>query len=174
LDQEYYHNLRRGYQPEDLNLLIVAESPPASGLYFYNPDGKRSEPIFAAFMKQLGIVPLTKATGLEEMQRRGWLLIDAIYEPVDERFKGQDYERNEFLRTGYPLLKEDILSLNGDKRVPIVLIKSNICDVFERLLVADGFTVLNRGARIPLPMYKYVPDFHRLFKEALTAAGLAI
>jgi hypothetical protein len=49
-DRDYYFSFRRKYEPEQLNLVIVAESPPVSGLYFYNPLGKISEPLFAAFM----------------------------------------------------------------------------------------------------------------------------
>jgi hypothetical protein len=34
-----YLNFRRKFEPENVKLVIVAESPPASGKYFYNPVG---------------------------------------------------------------------------------------------------------------------------------------
>lgn len=39
-DRDYYFSFRKKYEPEQLKLAIVAESPPASGLYFYDPLGK--------------------------------------------------------------------------------------------------------------------------------------
>ena len=48
--------LRRAYTPERLKLAIVAESPPASGKYFYDDKGKVSEPLFAALMQHVGFV----------------------------------------------------------------------------------------------------------------------
>jgi len=36
-----YHTLRRKFDPNPVELVIIAESPPASGKYFYNPEGSR-------------------------------------------------------------------------------------------------------------------------------------
>ncbi len=47
-------SLRRELEPTGVSLVIVAESPPISGKYLYNPDGKVSEPLFNALMKLLG------------------------------------------------------------------------------------------------------------------------
>jgi hypothetical protein len=52
-----YLDLRLRFEPEPLRLVIIAESPPASGLYFYNPIGARSEPLFAALMKTNRLFP---------------------------------------------------------------------------------------------------------------------
>ncbi len=46
-----YLSLRRAFEPMGV---IVAESPPISGKYFYDPDGEVSEPLFNALMKQFG------------------------------------------------------------------------------------------------------------------------
>jgi hypothetical protein len=43
-----YLSLRREFEPTTITLVIVAESPPASGKYFYDPDGEVSEPLFNA------------------------------------------------------------------------------------------------------------------------------
>jgi hypothetical protein len=83
LSRSDYHSFRRQYEPQDVRLVIVAESPPVSGKYFYNPQGAISEPLFAALMKQLRYIPTTKESGLREFQRKGWLLVDATYEPVN-------------------------------------------------------------------------------------------
>jgi hypothetical protein len=55
LDRSYYHSLRGLYKPDKLKLIVVAESPPTSGKYFYDNTGVPTEPLFGAFMQRLGI-----------------------------------------------------------------------------------------------------------------------
>jgi hypothetical protein len=55
--------------------------------YFYDETGASSEPLFAPLMNQLDPSQSRRATkevGLREFQRRGWLLVDATYEPVNK------------------------------------------------------------------------------------------
>jgi hypothetical protein len=42
-DRDHYLRLRRDYQPENIKLVIIAESPPASGKYFYDTTGSAKE-----------------------------------------------------------------------------------------------------------------------------------
>ena len=63
--RDEYLDLRRQYQPENIKLVIIAESPPDSGLYFYDPAGAVSEPLFRAFMPDLNS---------QNVLRRTWLL----------------------------------------------------------------------------------------------------
>ena len=81
--RDEYLSLRRRYEPDIIRLVIIAERPPVSGKYFYNPTGAASEPLFAALMRQLGVSPISKEKGLQEFQQRGWVLLDATYEPVN-------------------------------------------------------------------------------------------
>jgi hypothetical protein len=73
LTRNQYLSLRRQYEPTSVKLIIVAESPPASGRFFYNTAGSTNEPLFAAMMRHLGIAPMTKETGLREFQKKGWI-----------------------------------------------------------------------------------------------------
>jgi hypothetical protein len=168
-----YHSLRREYEPSDPTLLIVAESPPESGLYFYDPVGRTSEPIFAAFMEQLAFKPVTKVDGLREMQRRGWLLIDATYEPIDKKFGKRGPRRDAVLVRDYHLLKQDLLAISDGRKLPIILIKENVCRILDPLLTADGFHVLNRGRKVYLPLNGNQPDFRRQFPEIMADATVA-
>src|SRR6516165_4799320 len=96
-DRDHYLRLRRAYQPENIRLVIIAESPPAFGKYFYDPTGSAKELLFAAFMQQLGIAPSTKQAGLRELKERGWVLVDATYQPVDRpRFDAFGSSRESF------------------------------------------------------------------------------
>jgi hypothetical protein len=84
LTRAEYLSLRAPYVPNERKLVFVLESPPKSGLYFYNPDGRVSEPLFSAMMKDvLEIRPTSKAAGLREFTRQGCLLVDATYVPVN-------------------------------------------------------------------------------------------
>jgi len=44
MEKEYYLKLRNKYLPENLRIIFIAESPPASGRYFYDETGSTSEP----------------------------------------------------------------------------------------------------------------------------------
>jgi hypothetical protein len=66
-----YLSFRRKFEPASVKLVIVAESPPATGKYFYNPTGAVSEHLFAALMLQLGFAPTSKESGLREFQKGG-------------------------------------------------------------------------------------------------------
>jgi len=167
---EGYLSLRRRYEPEILSLIVVAESPPQSGKYFYKPDGEVSEPLFAALMKALGISPGTKPCGLHAFRQRGWILVDATYEPVNGLYNAA---RDAILIRDYPLLRDDLARLTPDRSRPLILIKANVCRILEPRLTADGFTVLNSGRSIPFPSHGWQKHFHRAFGAALKAAGIS-
>jgi hypothetical protein len=156
------------YVPDAVRLAIVAESPPKSGLYFYNPDGKVSEPLFAAMMRQLEYKPITKDQGLRELQRRGWLLVDATYEPVDGL---SDKKRDTVIIRDYPLLCADLKALLPDKSTPIVLVKANVCRLLESKLIDDGFTVINGGVEVYFPASGQQGKFHEQFGAILKLLG---
>jgi hypothetical protein len=78
-DRDYYLRLRRVHEPENIRLVIVAESPPASGKYFYDTTGS------------------TKEIGLHELKQRGWVLVDATYQPVDKLTKDASHDRDEVI-----------------------------------------------------------------------------
>lgn len=58
---------RRSYEPDEIKLVVEAESPPGTWLYFYDPIGRTTEQLFAAIMRQLDYAPKTKDQGLHEI-----------------------------------------------------------------------------------------------------------
>jgi len=114
--REEYRDLRRRFEPEDIKLVIVTEAPPSSGLYFYDPTGLITEPLFAAIMRELGRSPKTKEDGLREMQRRGWILFDATYEAVHGMTPAA---RDALIARDYPLLRDDLKGLLAGRPVPV-------------------------------------------------------
>ncbi len=163
-----YLSLRRRYEPKSLTLVIIAESPPASEKYFYDPEGRPSEPLFAALMKQLGCLPLTKEEGLREFQRIGWVLVDATYEPVNAL---SDSDCDRIIARDYLLLLDDLKSLIAGHPIPLVLIKANVCRILEPKLAADGLNVLNHGRVIYFPATGRQKQFQQQFAEVLNSSG---
>lgn len=159
-----YLALRRQFTPEKITLVIIAESPPASGLYFYDPEGAVTEPLFAALLKHLGISCKTKDVGLREFQRIGWYLVDATYSPVN---KLSHRERDRKIEQDYPLLRDDLQALTPDRLTPLVLIKANVCRILEPRLLNDGFKVINQGRSIRFPGMGHQNRFHEHFREAV-------
>jgi len=149
-DENYYTGLRNNFLPDDLRLIIIAESPPASGKYFYDINGSISEPLFRAFMHDiLRITPPTKSDGLRALQNAGMFLVDAVYKPVNKGLTRA--RRDRLIVANYPALRDDLIQITPEKDIPVLLIKKNICVLLEPLLVNDGFRVLNNGQVVPFP-----------------------
>ena len=164
-----YLSFRRPFEPGDVYLIIIAESPPAAGRYFYNPDGRVTEPLFAAMMMQLGASPKTKLDGLREFQQRGWVLVDATYKPVNNERNPR--RRNAAIIRDYGLLCDDLKTLMSGRSTPLILIKKNLCEILEPKLANDGFNVLNGGRVIYFPSHGRQNDFHRQFSSVLEESG---
>jgi hypothetical protein len=148
--------------------VIVAESPPASGKYFYDATGSTKEPLFGALMRQLGLSPITKEVGLRELQERGWVLVDATYQQVDKLTKDASHSRDQVIARDYSLLRDDLASLMPDRSIPLVLIKANVCRILEPLLSKDGFSVLNGGRAIYFPSHGRQTEFKNQFSAILS------
>jgi hypothetical protein len=157
--------MRRDFEPtsERVKLVIVAESPPASGKYLYDSGGSVNEPLFKALMKELGITPpATKVEGLRAIQKRGWVLVDATYRPVNN-----DKRRDFVIGRDYPEFCDDLKRLLSSRwnEIPLVLIKANVCRLLEPELKADGFKVLNGSRIVPFPGYGHQNNFGVKFRE---------
>jgi hypothetical protein len=166
--RDEYLALRHRYEPKHVKLVVIAESPPASGLYFYNPEGNVAEPLFSALMKQLGSSSSRKADGLLQLQKSGWLLVDATYEPVNQC---SDAQRRKVIERDFRLLCDDLQGSAPDRSVPLILIKENVCRVLEPGLVRAGFNVLNHGTIVPFPSTGHQKKFHEKFTMVRRSAG---
>lgn len=143
-----YLAFRNRYVPAKVRTIFVLESPPTSGKYFYNPDGKTSEPLFRAMMKDvLGIASNSKEEGLKQFAARGYLVIDATYTPVN-RFT--DRQKEAAILANFPHLISELRRYKGSQ-TGIVLVQANVCRLLEPKLRESGFNVLNRGKVIPFP-----------------------
>ncbi len=158
--------MRAPYLPQHRKIVFVLESPPKSGLYFYNPTGRVSEPLFSAMMKDIiGIKPDSKDQGLREFASRGFLLIDATYTPVNHDHLSAQ-ERNKRILDDLPVLVEELRGYAGPD-TGVVLVKANVCTLLEPILTARGFRILNRGRTIPFPSNGQQNRFREAVRQVL-------
>jgi hypothetical protein len=165
MNRNYYINLRNKYHPDKLNLIFLSESPPVSGKYFYDESGETIEPLFSAFMKLLSYSYTNKRDGLEHFKNRGALLIYATYKQVDKlKGKIRDYT----ILSDYNRLLYDLVNMCQEKNVPIILVKANICRMFDERLTERGFNILNKGVIIPFPSHGQQKRFHSEMQKVLS------
>jgi hypothetical protein len=154
-DRSEYLSMRREYEPAsaDLTMVIVTESPPISGEYFYDKVGSAKEPLFKAVVRQAGWIWKAKDEGLTLLRGKGWLLVDATYTPVNGMDEG--FERDHVIMDDYDALVDDLKRVMGDRwsEVPIVLVKKNVCKLLGGRLKCNGFNVLNAGRVVPFPTH---------------------
>lgn len=151
--------LRNNYIPSKIKVIFVLESPPQGHGYVYDQSGHTGEVLFRAFMKLIGIKPETKEEGLQKLKHEGVLLLNPTYTPVN---KLSDKEANEIIMNNYGNFKKDLLKFNPNKKIPIILVKANICRLLEGPLTHDGFNVLNKNQMIPFPMHYHQERFYEI------------
>jgi hypothetical protein len=135
--------LRYKFEPASVKLVVLSAWPPKPRLYFYDPSGPVTEMLFDAMMKALSYSPATKEDGLREFQRRGCLLVDATYRPMDGL---SAHAREKEILKSYPALLVELSKVLPDKLTPITVVgPSKSRKPLERMLSDDGFTVLNNS-----------------------------
>src|SRR3989344_9394250 len=156
-NKAYYLNLRKKFTTKTVKIIFVLESPPKSGLYFYDQRDRTSEPLFKAVMKVLNIDHENKAEGLEKFKSKGCLLMDATYTPVNNL---RGVKKDKAILEDYNSLVSDLRN-NTRKNTKIILVKVNICDLLEYRLRNEGFNIINRGVRVPFPNHVHQGRFHQ-------------
>ena len=166
LTRAEYQSLRAPYLPDDRKIVFVLESPPKSGLYFYNPQGRVSEPLFSAMMKDvLEMKPESMDAGLREFARQGCLLLDETYTPVNHEEPSDRY-RNQRIMRDLAVVVDELRQYVGPA-TRVVLVKANICELLESTLIGQSFPVINRGTRIPFPSNGQQGKFREAVRRVL-------
>ncbi|MEK7173149.1 MAG: hypothetical protein AAB740_04210, partial [Patescibacteria group bacterium] len=121
--------------------------------------GNTGEVLFRAMMRCLfnGYRPKTKLEGLQRFKDSGYLVVDAIYRPVDKLL---DKEANNLIDKNFDLFLADLKNIiKNRKKVNVILIKKNICELLESKLLQQQFKVLNNSESIPFPMHYHYDNF---------------
>ena len=166
----YYHRLRSKYAPSLPRLILIVESPPISGKYFYDLTGKPDEPLFKAVMLNiLNVTPETKEAGLVALREAGVVLLDATYVPVNDG--RADRARDEIISRVRPKLIELLRTTTKQKRIPILIIKPNVYRVVGEFLIEQKYNVINRGFAVPFPSNGHQGCFRAIVHFLLRDAG---
>lgn len=165
MNKQYYIQLRNKYIPKELKIIFIAESPPKSGKYFYDPSGETTEPLFSYMMKcVLNFKPKTKEEGLRKFCEQGYFLVDATYIPVNGL---SNDKRNKIIEENYLELVKDLKKIINEKDIKIILIKKNVCRLLENQLLRDGFKVINKKILIPFPSRQWQNEFCKKVKQVI-------
>ena len=172
--RDYYATLRRPFLPLPCRMILIAESPPVSGKYFYDCDGAASEHLFTGMMSSLfnDWSPASKLDGLLRFQKNGLLLLDSSYVPIND-IKSNS-KRNTVIRDSFPTLLSELEDYSRTKKVPIILIKSNVCRVLEPLLRDQRYNVLNQGVCVPFPSHGHQSCFQGAMRMILKTSRILL
>jgi hypothetical protein len=154
--ETYYKKLRKKYIPEICRLILVFESPPAPGKYFYDDSGSVDEPLYKFMMKCFcPFDPVIKKNGLKEFKRLGILLVDASYKPVN---KLSPQKRKKAILKNYPNLEADLKKIIGRNHTKVLIVGTGLRKILEPLL-EQKFYVINDGENLPFPLYQWGKKF---------------
>lgn len=167
-----YKKFRNAYKPESIRAVFVLESPPKSGKFFYNPKGETTEPLFKAMMDLIDHTPVSKKDGLEEFKQHGFIIIDAIYTPINDMKEGKG--RDDRIMGEHKVLLKDLSSLVPDKRPPLILVKKNVCLLLEKPLKENGFIVANDGIVVYFPSHSQQGKFQEQIALVLKNSGIRV
>jgi hypothetical protein len=145
----------RKYRPEQVDLLLVAEAPPAANArYFYFEDVQSNDWLFRGVAEVLlreQPARATKASMLEELKNRGVFLIDLKPDPVDG--------------SALKLYVDDLVRRCADlKPRRIVLIKVTVYNTAYQRLRAEGLPV---DKRVYFPSTGRQIQFKTQFADAM-------
>ena len=163
-----YATARNKYRPTEVNVLLVAESPPSSGGYFYAEKAIGKDHLFRETMKALGLWPVDrpmrkgcdKRPMLEQFRSLGFFLIDACELPVDKMPPGQ---RRVSTAEGALTLPSKVKELDPGR---IVIVKKTVFNPVRQALVMAGFEdrILNKKS-LPFPSHGNQRKFRRMLKR---------
>jgi len=164
---------RNKFKPyEGVKFLLIAESPPASGGYFYFDRTTGRDSLFRETMKALGMFPedkrmpkgFDKRPLLKEFQLQGFFVVDASYEPVD---KLRTREKKLIITKEIPRLIADIRKLNPET---IIIVKSSLFAPVKEALEKAGLgeKILNRSA-LPFPSHGNQKAYRQKLRELVSA-----
>jgi len=165
-----FSRARRKYRPRKVRLLLIAESPPSSGGFFYFPRTIGKDHLFRETMKALDLWPknepmrkgVDKRSMLRRFQSMGLYLLDTCEFPVD---KLQPKQRRGAVRRQIPRLVNDVIEADP---LHIFVVKSSIFDPVIIALRESGFRsrTLNAGP-VPFPSHGNQRIYRSLLRRAL-------
>lgn len=145
LDQ--YEALRHRYRPDRIDMLLVGESRPAGGTFFYLANSNLYYATHEAFQRALGPMPAGDEF-LALLRDRGVWLYDLAEAPVD-RLRGRPR------RDAVSARVSELVDVLRDSRPPVVVaIKKDLAATVRQALL-DADLDADRLRVLPFPLYQW-------------------
>ncbi len=170
-----FNRARRRYRPRKVRLLVIAESPPSSGGFFYFPTTIGKDHLFRETMKALEFWPtnqpmrrgVDKRSMLRSFQSMGFYLLDTCVRPVD---KMRPVDRRKTVLTQTPRLVKDVIKANPSH---IFVVKSSIFNPVGQALRESGFLPRLLNVRpVPFPSHGNQRLYRSMLRRAVRKARL--
>ena len=168
---------RRKYRPHKVRFLLIAESPPSSGGFFYFGTTIGKDHLFRETMKALELWPrnepmrkgIDKGAMLRRFQSMGFYLLDTCVFPVD---KLRPSERRKAVLSQTGRLVNDVIEADP---VHILVVKSSIFAPVSIALRDAGLwaRVLNTRP-VPFPSHGNQRIYRSMLRRALSKAHLSL
>lgn len=169
-----YARARRKYRPGKIRVLLVAESPPSSGGFFYFPTTIGKDHLFRETMKALRLWPLSrpmiqgvdKRPLLRQFQSKGFFLVDTSPLPINNL---SDSERRTAIVRNSTRVAATARDLDTHK---VAIIKTTVYgpvrDALERIGLGDK--ILNSGP-MPFPSHGNQRKYRSLLRNIIKKVG---
>jgi len=172
-----FNRSKRKYRPSKVRFLLIAESPPSSGGFFYFGRTIGKDHLFRETMKALELWPrnqpmrsgVDKRSMLRRFQSMGFYLLDTCVFPVD---KLRPFERRKAVLSQTGRLVRDVVEANP---VYILIVKSSIFNPVRNALRESGLgpRVLNTGP-VPFPSHGNQRIYRSMLRRALIKAHVSL
>ena len=169
-----FSRARRKYRPRRVKLLLIAESPPSSGGFFYFETTIGRDHLFRETMKALRFWPndepmrkgVDKRPMLQRFKSMGFYLLDASVFPVD---KLSAKERRRAVLSQTRRLSNDVIRANPSY---IFILKTTIYNTVSKALRELGMhkRLVNPMA-VPFPSHGNQSAYRSRLRRALRRAG---
>ena len=166
--KDKYTAARNKYKPNRVNVLLIAESPPSSGGYFYSETTIGKDHLFRETMKAVKFWPVDrpmrkgcdKKSMLERFRSIGFFLIDTCELPVD---KLQPRQRRISTIQGASTLPHRVRELDPTR---IVIVKKTVFKPARQSLTEAGFgdRILNTKP-LPFPSHGNQRKFRTMIRR---------
>src|SRR2546422_11744424 len=166
--KDKYTAARNKYRPNRVNVLLIAESPPSSGGYFYSETTIGKDHLFRETMKALGFWPvdrpMRKGCDKQRMLKRfrsiGFFLIDTCELPVD---KLQPRQRRVSTIQGASTLPNRVRELNP---IRILIVKKTVFKPARQSLIEAGLWDRSLKTKpLPFPSHGQQREFLTMIRR---------
>lgn len=151
--EDRYERLRQRYRPNRIDTLLVGESRPAGGTFFYLANSNLYYATHEAFQLALGPMPTGEAF-LDLLSDRGVWLYDLADAPVD-RMRGRP--RRDAVRAR----ASELVDLLRENRPRLVVAVKKDLAATVRQAMDDAHLDRDRLYVLPFPLYQWRSDFVR-------------